>query len=79
MKCVQVGGLTICRPNPFEEVARESAGIRWCFKCRSRTPYDDVLWRETGMSYYDPHWQRTCQVCGEDASCFPGTSLEWRE
>lgn len=35
--------VTICRGPEMEEYSRESMGIKWCFKCRGRHPFEWVV------------------------------------
>lgn len=67
------GELLCIIPGPTKELARESAGDLWCFRCRRRLPHDHVLMGDEGPSYYDPVWIRKCSGCGEDHTAFPGT------
>ena len=67
------GELLCIIPGPTKELARESAGVRWCFGCRKHLPHDDVCLADEGPSYYDPIWVRKCSRCGKDRTAFPGT------
>ena len=65
----------IC-PGPSVVIKTVDAGERWCFRCRKRLPYADVLLDdppERQPSYYEPVWSRRCSGCGEDHTAFPGS------
>ena len=72
----QDGTLTVCGPSAVEVVRRDPVSERWCFRCRKRRTFEDVCERETGMSYYDPWWTRTCSQGHVDGDLFPGWSRE---
>lgn len=72
-----MGELVCIIPGPKKELARRSAGERWCFGCRRRLPHDDVLLGDEEPSYYDPVWVRTCSGCGQDRTAFPGRVTYW--
>lgn len=62
-------------PGPSVVIAREDAGIRWCFACRAHLPHAWLLLDdppERQPSYYDPVWMRECSRCGGDHTYFPG-------
>lgn len=62
---------------PMHEEARESAGDRWCFRCRKRLPHDDVLMVcDDRYSYYEPHWRIECSGCKGDFTQFPGVVFD---
>ena len=71
------GDLVICGTR-MKEHSRESFGIRWCFHCRKRHEFFDVLMVPDGPSYYDPY-RRIDGVTDECTDLFPGWSREWVE
>jgi hypothetical protein len=64
-------------PGPTEELARQDAGVRWCFGCRKHLPHVDILRGDAEPSYYEPVWTRKCSRCGQDRTAFPGREWEW--
>jgi len=61
---------------PMKEYSRIPLGERYCFKCRKRRNFTDVIMVPTDpMSYYGPTSKTVCDVCGmQDADLFPGWS-----
>ena len=59
---------------PMKEYKRIPLGESYCFKCRKRRNFTDVILVPTDiMSYYGPSAKVVCDVCGEtDADLFPG-------
>jgi hypothetical protein len=75
--CVQNESFAMCGTR-MKEDSRESMGIRWCFHCRTRHEFFDVLMVPDGFSWSDPHRE----VVGPKDDCtdlFPGWSREWVE
>lgn len=64
--------LHICR-GPRDELARKSAGVKFCFKCRKHLVHDLVVMGDEEPSYYEPVASCRCSRCGEDHTRFPGT------
>jgi hypothetical protein len=62
-------------PGPTKELARQPAGVRWCFGCRKHLPHDDVIVGDEGPSWYDPVLVRQCSRCGQDRTTFPRRDL----
>lgn len=70
---------------PMMEVAAFSEGERYCFTCRKRRPFMQLVERprpqkssDTWM-YYGPTRSIRCCVCDtEDSDQFPGTGGEYR-
>lgn len=77
MTCKTYGNLTICSPGEVKTIAEESVGIKWCFICRSRVQFTDVLKGEIGPSYYGPWWSRICSAGHLDGDLFPGRYREY--
>jgi hypothetical protein len=67
------GELLCIIPGPDTELARQEAGVRWCFGCRKHLPHVDILMGDSEPSYYEPVWTRRCSRCGNDRTHFPGT------
>ena len=75
--CEDYGDLVICGTRMAEH-SRESIGVRWCFHCRKRHEFFDVLMVPDGMSWYGPNRH----IEGPTAECtdlFPGWTREWVE
>ena len=63
---------------PMKEVSARSLGERWCFRCRKRRPFMQVVSVTREPSYYGPTREVRCCVCDTvDGDCFPGTWREW--
>lgn len=70
---------------PMKEVAAFSQGERYCFECRKRRQFIQVVYQtrpqeevDTWM-YYGPHRLIECASCGsQDSDCFPGTCWGYR-
>jgi hypothetical protein len=69
------GALLCIIPGPNVEIARQDAGVRWCFGCRKHLPHVDILFDYDEPSYYDPVWSRKCSRCHQDRTTFPGGDL----
>lgn len=65
---------------PMKEVAAFSEGEKYCFTCRKRRPFMQVVSRPRDQwSYYGPSRHIECCVCNtKDSDCFPGTCWEYR-
>lgn len=70
---------------PTKEVGAFSEGEKYCFSCRKRRPFMQVVSiprpskeYDTWM-YYGPSRHIECCVCkSHDSDCFPGTCEEYR-
>lgn len=70
---------------PMKEVAAFSEGERYCFVCRKRRIFMQIVTMprpqknsDTWM-YYGPTRHIECIKCGtRDSDCFPGTCWEYR-
>lgn len=75
--CEDFGSLAICGTRMVED-SRRTFGERWCFHCRERHEFWDVLMVPDGPSWYDPY--RTVEGV-TDGCCdlFPGWSRTWED
>ena len=66
---------------PMKEWKRIDMGERYCFKCRKRRNFHDIISVPTDpMSYDGPTATVKCDVCGiQDADLFPGRTREMEE
>lgn len=66
---------------PMREYGRIHLGERYCFHCRKRRTFTDVIMVSTDpMSYYGPTSKIVCDVCGQqDADVFPGWSRSYED
>ncbi len=66
---------------PMREYRRIPLGERYCFHCRKRRTFTDVIMVPTDpMSYYGPTSKIVCDVCGQqDADVFPGWSRSYED
>ena len=62
----------------MKEYSRIDLGERYCFKCRKRRNFTDVILVPIdSMSYYGPIDKIVCDVCGrQDTDLFPGWTRE---
>jgi len=58
----------------MKEYKRIPLGERYCFHCRKRRTFTNVLMVPADpMSYYGPSAKVVCDICGtQDADVFPG-------
>lgn len=52
--CSKEGGISISGTR-MKEHSRKNMGERWCFHCRKRHDFWDVMMVPDGYSYYGPH------------------------
>jgi len=77
--CISDGGFSMSGTR-MKEVSRTSEGIRWCFSCRKRVEFNQIIKIPDGMSYYGPSIEIACSSCGSiDSDLFPGRIREWEE
>lgn len=63
---------------PTHVAATRDLGVRWCFACRERVPFAQIVHKpDDPMSYYGPHASVECEHGHNDGDCFPGTQREW--
>lgn len=75
--CIASDGITISGTRSHEK-KRVALGDKWCFRCRTRGEFFDILMVPDGLSYYDPYWYRACGSCGAtDGDLFPGWSRDY--
>jgi hypothetical protein len=77
MTCHATGSGYVCGPTRTRTLAVQSAGERWCFRCRQRVEFTDTCTADVGPSYYEPWWTRRCPRGHIDGDLFPGWSREW--
>jgi hypothetical protein len=76
-------GSAICGDR-MEETFRRPDGERWCFRCKSRRPFDYVVNSPVedreNPSWYGPSPSIQCSTCGlVDGDMFPGRYREWED
>lgn len=83
--------VTICYGPPMKERHRDPMGLKWCFKCRGRHPFDwvvmgaDIQYDADGqisssMYMAEPYAFAECGGCGKhDGQLFPGWSYRWED
>lgn len=75
--------LIVCGSGPMEETARRPDGeTRWCFKCRARRDFFQVIHSPTTEEgwWWGPVNSIRCGTCNKaDGDCFPGTYREWED
>lgn len=70
--CEDFGSLVICGTK-MEEYSRTEWKVRWCFACRKRVMFEDVVMSPVGISYYGPTSHVECTNChGIETDLFPG-------
>lgn len=79
MSCRQFGNVIVCGPGTLTVLQEKPIGERWCFKCRARVDFVDVLLGEVAPSWYAPQWGVKCVNGHEDGDLFPGRYREYRE
>lgn len=75
MSCRSVGGVTLCTGPEPARVDRESASVRWCWRCREHRVFLLTLTEYGPNSYYDPEWTLRCDRCDRDWSDMMGSRL----
>lgn len=77
---VQYDNVTICY-EPEKEVARRSEGERWCFHCRARREFFQIIMAPIELySYYGPRNLIKCGTCDTtDGDVGFGRIREWGE
>lgn len=77
--------LIICRTPEMAERKRWDEGVKWCFQCRKRIQFWQILRVASmedaiaSMGFWTHDRTIKCECGHLDGDCFPGTSREWGE
>jgi hypothetical protein len=71
----------ICFGPEMREAARHPVGVRWCFHCRHRREFTQVVLAPVDReSWYPTSVEIQCAQCRTvDGDLFPGHTREWDE
>lgn len=75
--CVDDGALAMCGTR-MKEHSRRSEGVKWCFHCRKRHEFEQVVSVPDGWSYYGPDFAIE-GIKPECTDLFPGWVRTWGE
>lgn len=79
------GRVIICRGPEMHECNRWDEGIKWCFVCRKRVQFWQILKMASfedlvaSMGFYSHSRSMECERGHVNGDMFPGTWREWDE
>ncbi len=85
MTCETYGNVTICHGPEMTEHKRWDEGVLWCFQCRKRVQFWQVLRVASiediiaTMGFWTHDRTMECERGHVDGDLFPGRSREWDE